>query len=159
MALGDRSWSLIFLYGQMVVNRLFPLLLVVLLLGCDASGLDAPEPELFSGRWESPESRVSSALGQLTLQYVLDLDVSSDGTFSGVLTQRAEGEVTRGSQDWKGRIEGHTIRALAFGPPRLGNGLGSSQSYEGTISERSITFEGSAFSGYPGGELRFFPAR
>lgn len=157
--MGDHPWSLIFLCGQMVVNRLFPLLMVVLLLGCDSSGLDAPEPELFSGRWESPESRVPSALGQLTMQYVLDLDVSEDGAFVGILTQLADGEATRGSQDWKGRIEGHTIRVLAFGPPRLGSGLGSSQSYVGTISGRSITFEGSSFSEYPGGELRFFPAR
>lgn len=141
------------------VPRFLLLLFVVLLTGCDASNLGAPDPVVYSGAWESPESRVSSALGTVRMHYVLALDVAEDGTFSGSLTQYADGSATRGSQDWKGRIEGHTIRVLAFGPPRLGNGLGSSQSYEGTISERSITFEGSAFSGYPGGELRFFPAR
>lgn len=141
------------------MKRLFVLMTCVLALGCDSSAMLDSAPEAYSGAWETTEVPVPAAAGQVSMQYRLQLDVADDGTFTGELIQMANGMATPGTQYWTGVIDAPAIRVLSYSPARAGGQLGAVQPLDGTISARSITFEGAAFAEYPAGELRFFPGR
>ena len=128
-------------------------------LGCDSSALQETAPEQFSGTWKTTTVDVAASAGEVSMHYELMLDVAEDGTFVGELKQFADDAETPGTQYWTGSIDAPRIRVLSYTPARAGGQLGSVKPLDGVISTRTIAFEGPTFDQYPGGELRFFPAR
>ncbi|GEM_PF-3498678 len=138
------------------MKRLLPIFLAAIIIGCDSASNFDGEVESLSGNWKTTTLSINTDAGNVDWAYLLQLDVSIDGSFSAILSQEIDGSPTPGTQTWHGMIDVPVIDVFAFSPARVAIGPGSVGGFRGTISEHSITLEGAPLQGYPNQELRFF---